>query len=303
MARALVVSAADSNFFPFARGLYLSLLACGFPDREIDLGFIDIDDDECVKNWMYHKGIIVRSPEKSMLAASKPDMGYVHGQSIRAFLPELFHEHEFFVWIDSDAWVQRRSSVEILIKSSQHNPDKISISPTIDVAYAKFYMNYESYLQMYFDVYKTCYNEEVAKQMYGRAVFSSGVFSMSARCNIWQAWKEQLRVVYSKDYTQNVSALHVAEQLALNVAIYGSRLFVPLEATHNFHCHAGALVERDEATGKVVVQSQPFRELGIIHLSDVPNHLSEYLEKGLFWDCGKYLTKIEREWLRAYKRK
>lgn len=301
----LIVSAADSNFFPFVKGLYLSLLACGFPESETDLGFIDVSGDLSVTNWMRNKGIMARCPTEQVICqqTTQPAKSYTRGQSIRPFVPQLFPEYEFFLWIDGDAWVQRRRSIEILMESSRSNPDKVCLCPAVDVAYGKFYANYAEYLQTYFDVYKACYDEHVAKEMYGRAVLSSGVFSMSAKCEIWDAWKVQLRDVYSRDYTHtNGVALHLAEQAALNVAAYRSGLFIPLEATHNFHCHDVALVERDKASGKVVIKSQPFREIGIVHLSDAPGHLPEYLEKRLLWDCGRYLTQIEREHLQLYKR-
>ncbi|MFB3918419.1 MAG: hypothetical protein ACE14M_16945 [Terriglobales bacterium] len=304
--RTLLVSASDSAFTPLAKGLYLSLFACGLPSADVHAAFIDIENCPDARRWMYDRGVMVSLASDLQLGSqytARPPLRYTGAQNIRPFLPELFPEYHSIVWLDSDTWVQNESSITILTSLPHIHPEMLFISPTVDTAYQKFYEDYSAYLHAYSQVYRSCYDESVAAEMSGRAVLSTGVFSLSARSVLWERWKAELATVYAKDYTGNLDTLHVAEQVALNVAAYRSRQFVPLEAIHNFHCHAGARVERDQRFGKVVVEQQPFREIGIVHLSDFPRHASDYLSRGLLWDRGAYLSEDELRALRDYRRK
>lgn len=234
---------------------------------------------------------------------NKPQVGYTKAQYVRPFIPNIFPDYDSYLWIDSDAWVQDPRCIDNWLDTVRRFPEKLCVSPTVDVGYQKFYQNYQGYLEDYQRVYRICYDQVVADEMRGRAVFSSGVFAMSGQTTLWQAWRDQLPIVYSKDYTANPDALHIAEQLALNVVAYRTGLYVPVDASHNFHCHAGSQVVRDPASGKAVLGDQPQRNLGIIHLSDFPHEKQRYINEGLLWDGGRYLSHSELEGLNAYQRK
>jgi len=308
--RALVVSASDENFFSLTKGLYLSLISSGLPDDDVDLGFVDTSGSVAVQKWMNQLGVVVRDVSKTSLVEGLPDVRlpnarlpmFTRGQMVRPLLPRLFPEYEVFLWIDGDAWVQKRSSVDLLIRLAQEHPQKLCICTSVDSAYSKFYHDYIAYLEAYDRAYRVCYDETVAAEMRGKAILCSGAFSLSAQSPLWTAWNRQFPIVYSKDYSNHPNALHVAEQLALNVVAYRSRLFLPLDSAHDFMCHAASVV-RDPRSGKAVVEGQPDRELGIVHLSDFPRSKRDYLSKGLLWSRGEYLDPRDREELESYSRR
>lgn len=303
--RAIIVSAADENFFPLVKGLYLSLIDCQLPPGKIELGFIDIGNGPEVLRWMDEHKVKVRDTRNVALSSAipnRPEFAYTQAQYVRPFIPEIFPGYDYYVWLDSDTWVQDGETIRSLLNTVTRFPDRLCISPTVDVGYEKFYQDYGGYLAGYDRVYRVCFDEHVAAAMRGRAVFSSGVFAFSATNPLWHAWREQLAVVYSKDYSADPDALHIAEQLALNVVAYRSGQFVAIDASHNFHCHAGARVIRDPGSRRVVLETQPERRLGIIHLSDFPNEKERYLADKLLWNEGAYLTASELQNLRDYRR-
>jgi hypothetical protein len=304
--RAIIVSSADENFFPLVKGFYLSLRTFNLPLDNIDLGFIDIGNGADVLRWLDEHGVVVRSSHEVDVAGyfgGKPQFSYVQGQYVRPFLPEFFPNYDFYLWMDSDVWIQEPSSLVELFDTASRFPDRVCLVPTVDVAYEKFYHNYFGYLDSYHRVYNICFDAQTADDMRGRAVLSSGGFALGRTSAIWEGWRQQLRVALATDYTDAADALHVAEQLALNVAAYRSGLFVPMEATHNFACHAGARIVRDAESGKVVSRDQRRRRIGVIHLADFPNEKTRYLENGLLWKAGAYLTPEERQAIMAYQRR
>jgi hypothetical protein len=199
--------------------------------------------------------------------------------------------------MDSDTWVQKSETIELAFSAARDSPDRVALAPFVDFSYSFNYAsveeeNYLRFLGYFYDWYAASYGTAVAERWKGRALFSSGVFAMTAQCPLWKAWAAELTKVYARDYSKHPIAFHLSEQTALNHLIYCTGAYIPLEAIHNYHCHAGA-VERDGGSGEVVVKYPPRRPVGVVHLSYSSKMMKSYLERGLLWDRGTYLSEKE----------
>src|SRR5688572_24964266 len=294
-----IVFSSDEAFIPLAKGLVLSLLAAGYPNDAVDLCFIDIGCAKATLEWMRARGVITFGFDEAKLNAGTPSLqaNYMKAQVCRPYIPQAIPGYSAYLWIDSDAWVQRRDSIELAFSIALSEPGKAAIAPFLDCSYSFNYAseeeeNYSVFLKYFHNWYKVSYGNAVAERWRGRALFSSGFFAMQAKCPIWSLWTAEVATVYSRDYTGYPFELHLAEQTALNHVLYSTGGFVPLEAIHNYNCHVGA-VERDGATGDVVISHPPRRPLGIVHLSYSSKMMPAYRERGLLWEQGAYLSRAE----------
>jgi len=298
-AKSAIVFALDENFAPLAKGLVLSLRALGFPDDSADLCLMDIGCSQQTRDWMTKQECKIASFDDCPVTLAPPPGGanYMKALVFRPFIPQIFPGYTSYLHLDSDCWVQKRESVEIALSAVRHAPDRVVLSPFLDISYTYNYLpaegdNYLRFLAYYYEWYSVSYGKEVAERWKGRVLFSAGVLAMSAVCPLWKSWALELTKVHARDYTNHPIAFHVSEQTALNHLIYSTGAYLPLEAIHNYHCHVGT-VERDPACGEVVIQYPPRRPLGIVHLSYSGKMLSSYLDRGLLWNQGKYLSQDE----------
>jgi hypothetical protein len=298
-AKSVIVFALDEKFAPLGKGLVLSLRALGLPDESVYLCLIDIGCSEETRDWMTRAGCVIARFDQSTIKVPPPTGGgnYMKAQVCRPFIPQIFPGYSCYLYLDSDTWVQKKESVELALAAALNSPNRVVLAPFIDFSYAFNYApaeeeNYLRFLGYFYDWYLASYGSAVAERWKGRALFSSGVFAMSAQCPLWEAWAAELGKVYARDYSNNPVAFHLSEQTALNHLIYSTAAYVPLEAIHNYHCHVGS-VERDSGSGQVVIQYPPRRSVGIVHLSYSSKMMQSYLERGLLWDRGGYLSGTE----------
>jgi hypothetical protein len=302
--KSAIVFALDEKFAPLGKGLVLSLRGLGLPDESADLCLIDIGCGQETQNWMTGQGCVITRFDDSLhsdsLISVPPPRGggnYMKAQVCRPFIPQILPGYFCYLYLDSDVWVQKRESLEIALSAARDSPDRVALAPFVDFSYAFNYApveeeNYLRFLGYFYDWYSASYGSAVAERWKGRALFSSGVFAMAAECPLWKAWAAELGKVYARDYANNPVAFHLSEQTALNHLIYSTGGYIPLEAIHNYHCHVGA-VERDLGSGEVVIKYPPRRPVGIVHLSYASKMMPSYLERGLLWDQGKYLSEKE----------
>lgn len=297
--KAAIVFALDEKFAPLGKGLVLSLRALNLPDGSVDLCMIDIGCGQETQEWMKRQGCAIARFDQAPISLPPPPGGgnYMKAQVCRPFIPQIFPGYSCYLYLDSDVWVQKRESVEIALSAARDSPDRVVLAPFVDFSYAFNYAaaeqeNYLRFLGYFYEWYSASYGSEVAERWKGRALFSSGVFAMAAECALWKAWALELGKVYARDYANNPVAFHLSEQTALNHLIYSTGAYIPLEAIHNYHCHVGAL-ERDGGSGDVVIQYPPRRPVGIVHLSYSSKMMPSYLERGLLWDRGRYLSEKE----------
>ena len=180
-----LVFSTDEAFAPLAKGLVLSI-SSQVERGEFDLKLVDIGCSAETLAWMNSHGVEVKvfdrpkflRPSKNVL---KP---YQDAQFCRPFLPRLFPGYEVYVWCDSDIWIQDISSVRLYRDIANENPDKIPISPIVDVSYTYLYSDFcefTRYSKIWFD---ECYGSTISATYLNRAVFSSGIFAMHRNCHI-----------------------------------------------------------------------------------------------------------------------
>ena len=298
-AKSAVVFALDETFAALGKGLVLSLRALGLPDESTDLRLIDIGCGQATRDWMTEQACGISRFEDSPIGLAPPAGGanYMKALVCRPFIPQIFPGYACYLHLDSDCWVQSRESLEIALAAARSSPDRVILAPFVDFSYSFNYASVEAenwltFLSYFYEWYSVSYGKEVAERWKGRTLFSAGVFAMSAECPLWKAWALELEKVHARDYTNHPIAFHVSEQTALNHLVYSTGAYVPLEAIHNYNCHVGA-VERDSESGAVVIQYPPRRQVGIVHLSYASKMMASYLERGLLWDRGRYLSQSE----------
>ncbi len=307
LSRSAIVFALDEAFAPLGKGLVLSLRALGLPDPSIQVCLIDIGCSEKTRQWMEEHAcrIVPFDPEIVSVVTPASGSNYMKAQICSPFIPQFFPGYSWYLYLDADVWVQKRDSLTLALSAARSSPDRVVLAPFLDFSYSFNYTapseeNYLRFLTYFYEWYDVSYGTAVAESMKGRALFSSGVFAMSAGCPLWQRYADELRTVFARDYSAKPFALHLAEQTALNYLIYSTGAYVPLEAIHNYNCHVGS-VERDSQSGEIVLTYPPRRSIGIVHLSYSSKMMAAYLERGLLYDRGSYLSKQEFDGLAQLK--
>ena len=300
MNKNVVCLCCDANFFALAKGTVLSLLDL-FPQRDLfDIAFLDIGLEPEQLSWLQERDIIIRHFDDTNIFTSLPDYFQNYHKSLvaRPFLPKIFPGYDVYVQCDTDIWIQNAECIETFINYARDYAPKVAIVPTVDLSYTFNYGhytegNYGRFIDMMQSWYTANYDENVKGFMYGRALFSAGVFALHASSDIWKRWAREFEVIYSKDLSEKMWAMHLSEQCALNKVIYETGHFTPMDATYNYNCHIGTM-KRDSKTDKVVIDYPPYREIGAIHMTVSSQFMPDYLKNGILYQSGAYLTEKER---------
>jgi hypothetical protein len=267
-----VVTAADAAMEDLAKDLCTSLA-----ERAADLSIIDIGMTAPARAWFADRGVpVIDYPSFD----EQPDFAssYYKALYIRPFLPRLV-KAETIMWIDADCWVQDDAAIDRFRARAEQRPGAFAICSMIDVDYPRCISAYIAYLDSYKPVYTALFSEEVATFLYGRPIFSGGVFCSGRNSIVWPKWAAELQRIYG-EIKPSGSLGHIAEQSALNRILHQTGLFEVLTSDHNWHCHCSTLERRDE--GVVIVPSG--RMPKIVHLCEFLGRGAEYREARLLFE-------------------
>jgi hypothetical protein len=298
MTKSTIVFSCDENFVPFARGLVLSLKQFGLPNQTLDINFIDVGCEAASLDWFRSQGIRVTGFDYRDHYAFDSDVKverYHQSLLCRPIIPQMMPGYNVYLFIDSDIWIQESFVMEYFIGLAEKYQEKIIISPNVDSSYVAAYGRTMDFVNGVYRVFANAYSAEVAKEYAVRPIFNCGLFAMSSACPLWGQWKAELDVVFNRNYPGYDK--HGVEQAAMNYLIYKTGQFIPLDGTFNYHCHEG-YVRRDASSGKVIIGFPPNRIVGAIHLTATTHMLAKYMEWGLLFDQGRYLTEAERQALK-----
>jgi hypothetical protein len=295
-----LVFASNETFAPLAKGLVLSVLEQMNPG-EFALNLVDIGCSERTRAWMRQLGVSISRFDRSLYLRApmypldllvKP---YQDAQLCRPFLPQMFPGFPIYLWSDTDLWVQDIESLRLYRDLAAERKAMVPVSPLIDASYEFYYHDATEFVGYANTWYGDAYGASRAVIYSKRVIFSSGLFAMHCHNPIWSEWAGELNAILGRPFSSQAS-LHVAEQTALNYLLYAHENFIPLEATHNYNCHIGRL--KRAKSGVVHIDIPPFRKVGVIHLTYSSKMMGKYIDNGLLYEKGSYLSSAEIDQLR-----
>ena len=254
----IVVSAADSGYFPLLRDAVMSVRALNsaVPVGVLDLGLVDEE-----LTWLAGQGAVVVRPGWDIdFPGQNRTPQTFKAQVARPFLPKHFPGYDTYFWLDADAWVQEWRAVELYCTAAGR--DKLAIALEIDRAYKRHYKRPKLLgMTLAWKCYREGFGLRVADRLGRNPIANCGVFALHREAPHWEAWARLLTRVLKR------TRFFFAEQTALNYAIFAEHLpanFLPAycnwavgDAVPAFDAHRGLFVE----------PYAPHEPIGVLHLA------------------------------------
>jgi hypothetical protein len=256
----VIVSAADSGYFPLLRDLVLSIR-----EKEAGaaapIGIFDLGLSADQRSWLGEQRVAVAEPGWDVDFPSRKRTPLLRkAQIARPFLRRYFPGYGAYLWIDADAWVQEWAAVEMLLQAAAGG--KLAICPEIDRSYKRHYKRPKLFgMTLQWQCYRTAYGLRVADRMGRNPMLNCGVFALRADSPSWDAWiAAMIRALQRTNFV-------FIEQIALNYAIFAGAIpatFLP--AGCNWLCGDAAPMW-DATRQRLVEPNAPHLALGILHLA------------------------------------
>lgn len=256
--KTVIVTATDNQYFELAKGLLLSIRE-NPQGTDMPVAVLDVGLDDWQLSWIRELPVShIVQPEWDIQFpdVDRQKSGF-KAMVARPFLPVHVPGYDLYQWIDSDAWVQDWSALELYWEAA--SIAEAAVTPEIDRSYSYFYDKSLARKWM-FECYEKAYGQSVAQELGLYPIINSGVFAMRAEAGLWKVWRESLKAALARTTDFYV------EQTAFNHAIYtGKQSLHLLPSTCNWHC-GFAPPKLNVETGELVEPFLPYARLGIVHL-------------------------------------
>jgi|TARA_B110000438_G_scaffold36505_1_gene36269 hypothetical protein len=262
-----IVTLADSNYFELLKELILSIkkfpqskdtaiciLDAGLTEEQV-LNLKDKVDEIKKANWDIEVSKFkVRGKE------------WLKSQVSRAFLPDYFPNYEKYLWIDSDAWVNDWSTINLYFKACDNG--KLGITQTIGPGYkilskVKWLFGKIALVksQNFKHAKKSGFSNEISRKLAFAPHINIGVFSLQKNSLCWKVWQDNLREALKK------GNIFGSEGLAINICVYINNVqteFLPI----NCNWIASNLLPKFDTNNQTFVEPYlPNTKIGIMHLA------------------------------------
>jgi hypothetical protein len=256
----IIVSGADSGYFPLLRDLVLSIREKPAGEAA-PIGVFDLGLAADQRSWLAARGVAVAEPGWDVDFPRRAQTPAIRrAQIARPFLPRYFPNYASYLWIDADAWVQEWSAVDMLRQAAAGG--KLAICPEIDRSYKRHYKRPKLFgMTLQWQCYRRAYGLRVADRMGRNPMLNCGVFALRGDSPHWEAWTAaMIRAL------QRTSFVFI-EQIALNYAVFSGTIAATfLPASCNWLC--GDAAPMWDAVGRRLVEpNAPHLPLGILHLA------------------------------------
>ena len=256
----VIVSAADSGYFPLLRDLVLSIRDKA-EGRTTPIGAFDLGLSAEQRGWLGEQGVALAEPGWDVDFPRRKRTPLIRkAQIARPFLRRYFPGYATYLWIDADAWVQEWSAVEMLLAAAAAG--KLAICPELDRSYKRHYKRPKLFgMTLQWRCYRTAYGLRVADRMGRNPMLNCGVFALRGDSPSWDAW-----IAAMKTALQRTNFVFI-EQIALNYAVFAGTIAATfLPASCNWLCGDAAPMW-DEGRRRLVEPNAPHSPLGILHLA------------------------------------
>ena len=267
MKKNVIVSLADSNYFPLLNELVDSIKKFE-KSRDIAICILDAGLTNEQKILLSKKVDQIQSAEWDIKVSAIKVMGkeWLKSQVSRAFLPRYFPDYEKYLWIDCDAWVNDWNSVELYFKACENG--KLGITQTLGPGYkimSKVNWLFGKIATIKSQNFKHAIKSKIGLSKARKLAFAPhiniGVFSLEKKSTVWSSWQKNL------EQTLKSGNIFGSEGLAINMSVYIDDIeteFLPL----NCNWIASNLLPKfDEAQNTFVEPYLPNYKIGIMHLA------------------------------------
>ena len=267
MTKNVIVSLADSNYFPLLEELIDSIKRFK-ESANVDICILDAGLTHEQKESISNKVKEIKSAEWDIEVPGYKvkDKEWLKSQVSRAFLPKYFPNYEKYLWIDCDAWVNDWNSVELYFKACDGG--KLGITQTIGPGYkitSKVNWLFGKLAIIKSQNFKHAVKSKIGYDKARKLAFSPhiniGVFSLEKNSEGWSSWQNNL----SK--TLKAGNIFGSEGLAINMSVYIDNLeteFLPLNCNW---ITSNLLPKYDEKQKTFVEPYLPNYKIGIMHLA------------------------------------
>lgn len=254
----MIVSAADSGYFPLLRDMVLSVRAlCA----EVAIGVLDLGLLPDERAWLASQRVQIVRPDWDVAFPGRERMPETFkAQVARPFLPKYFPSYDMYLWMDADAWLQDWRAVELYLGAAGRH--RIAIALEIDRAYKRHYKRPKWLgVTLAWRCYREAFGWRVADRLGRNPIANVGVFALHREAPHWAHWAQVMTRVLRR------TQFFFAEQIALNYAIFADGLpanFLPAYCNWAVGDAAPAF---DAARGLFVEPYAPHEVIGVLHLA------------------------------------
>ena len=267
MKKNVIVSLADSNYFPLLNELIDSIKRFE-ESSNVAICILDAGLTDVQKEKLSLKVDEIKSAEWDIEVSDSKIKGreWLKSQVSRAFLPKYFPSYEKFLWIDCDAWVNDWKTVEIYFKACENS--KLGITQTIGPGYkitSKVNWVFGKLAIIKSQNFKHAIKSNISYAKARKLAFAPhiniGVFSLEKNSTSWKVWQKNL------EQTLKGGDIFGSEQLAMNMSVYIDDIeteFLPLNCNW---ITSNLLPKFDEENSTFVEPYLPNYKIGIMHLA------------------------------------
>ena len=267
MKKNVIVSLADSNYFPLLNELIDSIRR--FKEiSNVAICILDAGLTNEQKETLSTKVDEIKSAEWDIKVPDSKIKGreWLKSQVSRAFLPKYFPSYEKYLWIDCDAWVNDWKTIEIYFKACEDG--KLGITQTIGPGYkitsrVNWVIGKLAIIksQNFKHAVKSNISYAKARKLAFAPHINIGVFSLEKNSTSWKSWQKNL------EQTLKGGDIFGSEQLAMNMSVYIDEIdteFLPLNCNW---ITSNLLPKFDEENSIFVEPYLPNYKIGIMHLA------------------------------------
>ena len=270
MKKNVIVSLADSNYFPLLNELVDSIKSFE-ESKKVAICILDAGLKDDQKKILSEKVDEIKSAEWDIEVPGYKVKGkeWLKSQVSRAFLPNYFPGYKKYLWIDADAWINTWEAIDLFFKGCENK--KLSIATSADRSYGRvlraewFFGGFAKIKsQNYKHAKSSGFSEKVAREVALKPHLNIGVFALESDAPHWEMWKTNLKRALSS------GRIWGSEQIAMNVTIYHDNYDVEiLPAYCNWTLIDG--VKFDKVQNTFVEPYLPNHPISIIHLAGKNN--------------------------------
>ena len=267
MKKNVIVSLADSNYFPLLNELVDSIKSFE-ESKKVAICILDAGLKDDQKKILSEKVDEIKSAEWDIEVPGYKVKGkeWLKSQVSRAFLPKYFPDYEKYLWIDCDAWVNDWHCIELYFKACDNG--KLGITQTIGPGYkitSRVNWLFGKLAIIKSQNFKHAVSSKIGLDKARKLAFAPhiniGVFSLEKNSPCWKVWQKNLEIALSS------GKIFGSEGLAINISVYIENVeteFLPL----NCNWIASNLLPKFDIKNNTFVEPfLPNYKIGIMHLA------------------------------------